>query len=342
MTEPDPGTQRAPICETALIMTVLNEEASLPTFLNGLMRQSCLPAQIIVTDGGSVDRTLETLKAWKVPRGVDLIVISMPSANISQGRNAAIARCSYNRIVVTDAGTTPDPEWLHDLLAAFDRGADVVSGFFNPTGQTLFEKTLARAVTPLLDEIDPNRFLPSSRSVGFTKRAWASVSGYPEWLDYCEDLVFDLALRATGARFIFVPEAVVTWSARSDLLSFGLQYFRYARGDGKAGLFAYRHAARYIAYTSGSLLFLKALSQPWLVAPLALGFLYYQVKFLRRILEDRRQFGRHLPAALALTPALVVFGDVSKMAGYPVGWIWRYRMHPLAKKPVPITVPPSC
>ena len=57
----------------------------------------------------------------------------------------------------------------------------------------------ARRCCPTRDEVDPATFLPSSRSVAFRKAAWAAVGGYPEWLDYCEDLVFDLSLRERGA-----------------------------------------------------------------------------------------------------------------------------------------------
>lgn len=332
----------AQICDTALIMTVLNEEASLPTFLDGLERQRCLPAEIIVTDGGSVDRTVEILESWGVPSGVNLSVITVTGANISKGRNVAIQKTSRDRIAVTDAGTTLDPDWLRLLQVGFDSGADVVSGFFVPTGKTLFEKTLSRAVTPLLDEINPDDFLPSSRSVGFTRRAWAGAGGYPEWLDYCEDLVFDLQLKATGARFAFTPEALVTWSARPDILAFGKQYYRYARGDGKAGLYFARHAARYVAYVLGLILFLEGFSIPWLFVPLILGFLGYQWKFLRRIWKARREFSGCLVVALTMTPMLVMFGDLSKMTGYPAGRIWRHRKRPFAAWPMSKTENPAC
>jgi len=323
-------------------MTVLNEEGSLPKFLSGLAKQSCLPAEIIITDGGSADRSVEILEPWGVPQGVRLTVITAAGANISAGRNLAIERTSRERIVVTDAGTVLDREWLRCLKAGFDAEADVVSGFFLPTGSTLFERTLARVVTPLLDEIEPEDFLPSSRSVGFTKQAWSKAGGYPEWLDYCEDLVFDLALKAVGARFTFAPGALVTWSARPDLMRFGKQYYRYARGDGKAGLFARRHTARYLAYFGGACLLIGGLFQPWFFGPLALGFIVYQSKFLRRIWRDRREFGGRVPAALALTPVIVVFGDLSKMLGYPAGLIWRHRRRALTMRSVRKTENPTC
>src|SRR5205085_4115204 len=90
-----------------------------------------------------------------------------------------------------------------------------------------------------------------SRSVAFRKSAWAEVGGYPEWLDYSEDLVFDMSLRDVGKRFAFAPEARAYFRPRSTLRAFFLQYYRYARGDGKADLWRKRHAARYLTYCIG-------------------------------------------------------------------------------------------
>src|SRR5206468_161896 len=103
---------------------------------------------------------------------------------------------------------------------------DVVSGFFVPDAETPFERAMGATVLPSLPDIDPLSFLPSSRSVAFRKDAWEAAGGYPEWLDYCEDLVFDLRLRELGKRFVFVPQAVAHFRPRRTLRAFYLQYYR--------------------------------------------------------------------------------------------------------------------
>jgi hypothetical protein len=84
--------------------------------------------------------------------------------------------------------------------------------------------------------------------VAFRKEAWAGAGGYPEWLDYCEDLVFDFCLLADAGQAVFAPAALVYFRPRPNLAAFGRQYYRYARGDGKADLWAGRHAIRYATY----------------------------------------------------------------------------------------------
>src|SRR5439155_2851652 len=89
-------------------------------------------------------------------------------------------------------------------------------------------------------------------SVAFTKAAWEKSGGYPEWLDYCEDLLFDFAINAQRPQqktaFAWAPQALVYFRPRTNLTAFWIQYYRYARGDGKADLWRKRHLVRYITY----------------------------------------------------------------------------------------------
>ncbi|MGN6359191.1 MAG: glycosyltransferase family 2 protein, partial [Thermomicrobiales bacterium] len=45
----------------SLVITVLNEAASLEPLLASIAAQTCPPAEIIVVDGGSTDGTLDVL-----------------------------------------------------------------------------------------------------------------------------------------------------------------------------------------------------------------------------------------------------------------------------------------
>jgi glycosyltransferase involved in cell wall biosynthesis len=320
----DDSTETLPI---SLITTVLNEEKSLPAFLHSISQQSCRPSEMIVVDGGSQDSTMELLEEWARRTEIKLTLLSRPGANISEGRNIAITACSYDLIAATDAGTRLHTRWLEELFNHIRPGVDVVAGFFEPTGDAFLERSIAYAITPLLDEIGVESFLPSSRSIMFTKSAWEGVGGYPEWLDYCEDLVFDLALKQRGHTFEFAGEAIAAWSARSNLRSFAKQYFRYARGDGKAGLWRNRHLARYGAYVSATIMIPTALKRPKLGGLLLLGFAAYSRKYVKRVWVRRAGFhtrGEQIQA-VALAPVIVVVGDVAKMAGYPAGLRWRRR-----------------
>ncbi|OQY23130.1 MAG: hypothetical protein B6I35_04485 [Anaerolineaceae bacterium 4572_32.2] len=230
----------------SVIVTVLNEAGSLSRLLDSLAAQTRLPDEVVVCDGGSTDGTLSLLEA---ENRLPLRVIRRPGANISQGRNAAIEAATGEIVAVTDAGVRLSRQWIEKIIAPFeDAGTQAVAGFFVPAPQTVFEMAMGATVLPEAREIDPASFNPSSRSVAFRKSAWAVVGGYPEWLDYCEDLIFDFRLRERLGPFLFAPEALVHFRPRSNLRTFFIQYYRYARGDGKADLWRRRHAIRYLTY----------------------------------------------------------------------------------------------
>jgi len=166
----------------------------------------------------------------------------------------------------------------------------------------------------------------TSRSVAYTKAAWARVGGYPEWLDYCEDVLFDLNLRAAGYRFAFAPAALAHFRPRGNLPAFFWQYYRYARGDGKAGLWPRRHLLRYASYICGALALVLGFwyKVAWLVGLLA-GLAYFYQPY-RRLLPALGHcgLGDRLSAVL-LVPVIRLVGDCAKMMGYPVGVRWRWR-----------------
>ena len=314
----------------SVIATVFNESASLPRLLDALAAQTQSPDEVVIVDGGSNDDTLATLERCARQGKIPLRVYSHPGANISQGRNSAIAAAHGEIIAVTDAGVDLVPEWLAELVRPYERDPNVhvVSGFFVAAPQTPFEVAMGATVLPALSDVNPSTFLPSSRSVSFRKEAWAEVGGYPEWLDYCEDLILDLELRDRFGSFAFAPRAVARFRPRPNLKAFFTQYYRYARGDGKADLWRRRHAIRYVTYglVVPALVLLAVLHSPWWLLGLAAGAALYMATPYRRLVgmaSGLSWAGRLY--AVAMVPCVRVVGDAAKMIGYPVGWVWRLR-----------------
>jgi len=336
------------VMNVTLIVTVKNEASSLPRLLDSIAAQTRAPEEIVIVDGGSTDDTLEILNANM--QRLPLKIISRPGANISQGRNAAIAAATHEIICATDAGVRLDEHWVEELLNPFEdldadeRGLtrmnaenyfssasvrvpiDIVSGFFMPDPHGAFETALAAATLPALADIRPASFLPSSRSIAFRKSAWEKVNGYPEWLDYCEDLIFDFALRDAGCVFAFAPRAIVYFRPRPHLRAFIKQYYHYARGDGKANLWFKRHVIRYATY----LVALPLLIALLFFVPL-LGFGFLILGFIGMFFTPFKRLVSMLHAlswldrmrAFVWVPIIRIAGDIAKTIGYPVGVAWR-------------------
>jgi glycosyltransferase involved in cell wall biosynthesis len=314
-------------------MTVRNEAASIARLLDSVLAQTLQPDEVVIADGGSTDGTQEVVSSYmdRLP----LRLLALPDANISEGRNAAIRNASHDIIAVTDAGVRLEPGWLEALVGPLvdeSAGVDVVAGFFLADPHTPFETAMGATVLPAVEDIPPDDFLPSSRSVAFRKAAWETVGGYPEWLDYSEDLVFDMRLKELGYRFVFAPNARVHFRPRANLRAFFLQYYRYARGDGKADLWRKRHAIRYATYILGPLI----AGWAWRHMQGAVGRGMFALLGLAAAAYCRRPYMRLFPSlsglplasrlyALAMVPVIRLIGDIAKMLGYPVGVWWRIR-----------------
>lgn len=313
--------------KVTIIATVKNEGEALRPLLDSIIDQTRHPDEVVICDGGSTDDTLAILDEYS--QWLPLRVIVESGSNISRGRNVAIAAATGDVIAGTDAGVVLSPHWLEELIAPFaDDSVQVVSGWFEADPYTDFEVVMGSTVLPALDDIDPQTFLPSSRSVAYRKGAWAVVGGYPEWLEHSEDLVFDMALRDRFGPFPFAPGAVVYFRPRSDLRSFYRQYYAYARGDGKANLWIKRHAVRYITYLVGVPLILRWIWREkwfgWVLMAAGVG------AYTRRPAERlwAGTWGWRPPErlrAFALIPIIRLVGDVAKMIGYPAGLWWRLR-----------------
>ena len=318
----------------SLIATVLNEGDNIHHLFDSIKRQTRRPDEIVIVDGGSSDDTLAIMQGYAEELPLRLFV--EPGCNISQGRNRAIAEARGDIIAVTDAGVRLTESWLEKISAPLlhDPALDVVGGFFHADPQTAFEVALGATTLPLAREIEEATFLPSSRSIAFRKAAAQAVGGYPDWLDFCEDLVFDLRLRGQGGPFAFAPDALVYFRPRPGLRQFFRQYYLYARGDGKANLWLKRHLIRYLTYfalTPGIFL-AGALLHPALWLLYLLGAADYLYQPYRRLPTVMRRAPDSSPLVwiycIIMIPLIRLTGDVAKMIGYPVGWRWRLTQRP--------------
>jgi glycosyltransferase involved in cell wall biosynthesis len=308
----------------AVICSVLNEGSAIDVLLDSLLAQTRRPDEIVVADGGSRDDTVARIRR-RVEAGASIRVIERPGSNISQARNAAIGETSAPIVAVTDCGVRLEPDWLERLTAPFGQPEppDVVAGFFRPDPSGAFETALGATTLIAAEDVDPEQFLPSSRSVAFRRSAWVEVGGYPEWLDHSEDVLFDLRLKAHGFRFAFEPRALVHFQPRQSASSFARQYYQYARGDGRADLWRKRHAIRYATYAGAPLVLVGGLKwrRLWLAGLVAFGA-YLRTPYRRLWPWLPSLTPRQRVEAIAWVPAIRVIGDVAKIVGYPVG-VWR-------------------
>jgi glycosyltransferase involved in cell wall biosynthesis len=222
----------------SVISTVLNEAEDIDGLVSSLVRQTLLPAEIIVVDGGSTDGTWERLQASAVAHA-SLKVIRDPSCSlkespgpIARGRNVAIAAASSAVIACADAGCVYRPDWLANLTGPILNGhAEYALG--GACLDTDRQTTWDIASAPFFGiKLDPNQKTKSctARSMAFRKELWQRVGGFPE-TSLTEDTIFDQRARAI-VQPAFPERAKAHYSSRHTLKTALRDLGRYASLDG--------------------------------------------------------------------------------------------------------------
>ena len=218
----------------SVICTVYNEGVAVGDLVEDVLRQLQPGDEFVVTDAGSEDGSREVL-ADLAGRHPALRIVDQPGGR-SVGRNTAVRAARHDHIACIDGGCRPLEGWLDNLREPFADGAEWVAGFYEARGDTVRATCYGLVMVYVLEEVDPATFLPSARSVAFSRRAFEAAGGFPEHLDFAEDTAFDEAMLATGLHPVFRGDARVTWAPPATVAELARTLFRWGRGDGQAGL----------------------------------------------------------------------------------------------------------
>jgi glycosyltransferase involved in cell wall biosynthesis len=251
---------------TSLIFTTFNEAAGLPTLLASIGAQTTKPDEVVVCDAGSSDGTVERLKNWGKKSGVPTIVFVEKGANISRGRNLAIAKAKGAIIAVTDGGCELSICWLADITRPLLKdGADLAYGLTKPVGMSWVGQSYAALYDASTRAAEMNETELSSRTVAFRKSAWDKVNGYPEGLTLAgEDTLFFLELHKYY-KPIFVPTAIVAWRHGAETLRRVYKvHKRNSIGSGEARMFLAQYAVLGAIYVALALGIVAGLFSGWL------------------------------------------------------------------------------
>lgn len=299
----------------SFITTFYNETESINGFLDSLLTQSKVPDEIILVDAFSIDGTYQKVKQKikDLKNNKTKIKLLRMKGNRSIGRNKAISSSINNFIACSDVGCILDRNWLKNITTPFLKSnIDVVAGYYKPVTKSIFEQCLAAYTSVMPDKITKD-FLPSSRSVAFRKSAWESVGGYPEELDFCEDLVFAKRMKSSGLKFFVSKKSIVYWPQRKNILQAAKQFYNYANGDGMA-LYV-RHSTPFLYGRYLFALILIFIQQYYLLIILVVLYIFWSI-------SKNYKYVRHIKAFFYL-PLLQITSDMSVLLGTTSGALKR-------------------
>lgn len=219
--------------KVSVCVTVYNEsKETINKLLTALNRQTLKPNEIILIDASEKTQRFKKSKTLS-----NLKIINKTGISRSGGRNIAIKKAKNEIVAITDSGCIPHKDWLEKLTDPFkNENVDVVSGFYKMVSRNNFEKTEAVFLGVAQKDMNSD-FMPSARSMAFTKTIWKKAGGFPENLnDTAEDNVFNLNLLKTGAKFVVAKNAIVDWYMPETIKNYYLKIKNYARGDAQSGI----------------------------------------------------------------------------------------------------------
>lgn len=259
------GARLGGVC---VVVPALNEEASILRLLEALAGQTVRPAEVVVADGGSSDRTRELVREFAARAPFPVVLVETDGGLPGGNRNAALARATREWCACLDAGTLPRRDWLEQLIegARRDPEAGVVYGDYEAKADSFFTRSAAVTYVP-----PPGERLRSTASCLLRRTAWERAGRFREDLRSAEDLLFFRQLQAAGVRETFAPAAVVEWELRPTLRSTFRKFSSYARSNARAGLLReWQYGVARFYLFLGAALAAGLIFRPLLVLPAAL------------------------------------------------------------------------
>ena len=323
--------------EISVVIPALNEEGSIRQLLEDVLGQTLKPAEIVITDGGSTDKTREIIEEF-IAAGAPLKLIRVQKSMPGRARNLAVAESRCQWIAFTDAGITLTPEWLEALTTkASENSADVVYGTYEPIINSFFEECAAIAYVPPPFESDGGTVRPRSIVSALMRReAWETVGGFPEHLRSAEDLLFMNQVEQSGFKIARTSRAKVYWHIQPNFWRTFRRFVEYSRNNIRAGLFSEWQQTIFLYYaliaaTTFGVVFMGLRG---LIFPPVVWLLLLLARAAKTLYQNRKAYtaglGRNLARLVLLVPIIATL-DAAAVIG-SVNWLLRDKLGMIGSK----------
>ena len=215
---------------TSVVIPVKDDAASLLTCLEALRRQTRPADEIVIVDNGSRDSSAVIAEIFACR------LVTHPGGGIPAASAAGYDVASGDVIARLDADCVPDPDWLENIVAVFQRRPDVVAvtgGARFADGPRLLRRPLAAlylgsyylVLTPTLGHVPL-----FGSNFAMLRAAWRSVSGEVHRADSLVHDDLDLAFHLGPVhRIVFASGLGMAISSRP-LTDAGSYLLRMRRG----------------------------------------------------------------------------------------------------------------
>lgn len=312
--------------KVSVIIPVKNEEKTIKDLLNSLLSQSRKPDEIVITDGGSCDKTVEIINQY-IKERAPIQLIQEKEALPGRGRNVAIAKAKYDTIAMTDAGVILDKHWLENLILPFGNGLnlEIVYGVHGCYAKTLFEKCFAIVYIHQGNKLNGKRVnYPYLGSTAIKKQVWEKIGGFREDLRAAEDILFFKKIEEMKFKTVVAPEAIAYWRPRSSLREAFVLSFKYAECDALTSIHIKDYVRKYLTYFLGTSLLFMGIKNTIFIFILVLGWLLNNLLICKKNWGQFKRIILAKPQAYFIIIAIILALDIGRMSGFLNGMFKKY------------------
>jgi len=177
--------------------------------------------------------------------------------------------------------------------------------------------------------LNPETFIPTTRSVLLTKKIYQELGGFDEQLTTNEDFPFFFFAKDRGVEIELCKEALVGWIPRSNLSQFIKMIFGFAKGDIEAGIVRPKVQLLFGRYllVLAAVLGLILFTNVNLIKLLPALLFWLAIYLIWAIYKN----ARYAPQGWYWLPFFQLIADFTVMIGSITGLVSRYKYQPQVK-----------
>lgn len=227
--------------KVSILIPAYNEEKSISKCIISCLNQTKEPHEVVVVNDGSKDRTLKILKflqkKQKSGRKIKILNLKKNTGNKSKAQEKGLRYVKGNIVVMTDADTMLDKNFIKETLKSFrkDKKLVAVSGFVNSKKNNWL--TSVREIDYLICQTIYKKaqskinalFVLVGCGTAFRKKEFLESVSF-DHDNITEDLDFTYQLKLAGKRIEFNDKAIIYTQDPNTLKSYFKQIYRWYSG----------------------------------------------------------------------------------------------------------------
>ena len=199
----------------SICIPTLNEEKYLPLLLNCLLNQDYQNFEVIISDGGSVDKTLEVAKKYQ--NSLNLKILKNSQKGVSFQRNSAASLSKFDNLIFLDADTQIQKDFLLTIKNYLQKHPEIgaLTSYNIPISNNLIDKIVFWFFNVFIlntfQKISP---IAVGTFIYAKKEAFNKIGGFDNNLTYGEDVNLVKRIAKAGYKFKVLKKPPIYFSVR--------------------------------------------------------------------------------------------------------------------------------